>query len=148
MVTAVPLNAQISRHCQQAHDRFDDSFRRNEITIRDSTKTALTDVTEALLKEELNDPQKARDNILNRTPPIPTKGQRLIVRRMEEVYCEIVFSEPNQSGEEKLKLYALVVNAIYTTKSYVPLTTTRNPGQASWQRWRNEQLEWLRTHVR
>lgn len=132
------VTADVPSECRQAEQRYEDNRQRAEMRapIKVSTEAALAEISKARLEGTMDDPVRARDAILDRDPPVRTKDQRLIVRRMVVVYCEIIFSQDSQGdANNRIKRLNKVSKDVRSAKPYNPIGDSRedqlalNPGQ-------------------
>ena len=132
---SIGVNAQEHVYCAQVQERYDDAYRRSRPQpVRQTTQQLLDEINTNALKDRLDDPAAARNGFLDRRPPVRTKDQRLVVKRMEVVYCQLIFSQRGQNEEAKLAQFNRVVKTVNSAEPFVPISTTREPTQASRQK--------------
>jgi len=121
------VSADVPPDCRQAEQRYEDNRRRAEMRgpIKDSTEAALAEINKARLEGTIDDPVRARNAILDRDPPVRTKDQRLIVRRMVAVYCEVIFSQgsPGDAGK-KIERLNKVSKVVRGAEPFEPVAVT------------------------
>ena len=123
--------AQADFYCESAQERYDDAYRRSRPQpVRATTQTVLDGIDEALLANTLDDPVAARDRILDREPPVVTRDQHLVVRRMEVVYCRILFSGDNVDAGATMDRFNRIVTEVSSAEPFDPAATTRETRQA------------------
>ena len=128
--------AEVPPHCRQAERSYEDFLERAEDRelIDQTTEAALAEVTTEWLESRVDDPVSARNEILDRIPPVRTRNQRLIVRRMLVVYCEIIFSRATPDDDAKLDQLNRLTAQVSSAEPFRPVARTGREQQARWQR--------------